>query len=152
MVENAYVKKSNDEKAIIINKGSDGFGFTVFESIQGQRVKKILYPERCENLLEGDTLLEMRTTYPHGSPSCPVGEERVTNFRGLPHHELVSILRECPVGFWAKLIVRRNSPKHRLASFFIHFLRIWRHTLCACVCLSALHINSKIAQVKKVDF
>ncbi|VDO46680.1 unnamed protein product, partial [Brugia timori] len=96
VTENAYVTRSDDVKEIIINKGSDGFGFTIFESIQGQRVKKILYPERCENLLEGDTLLEMRTTYPRMS-----------------HHELVSILRDCPVGFWAKLIVRRNSPKHR---------------------------------------
>ncbi|KAK6109632.1 PDZ domain (Also known as DHR or GLGF) family protein [Brugia pahangi] len=113
VTENAYVTRSDDVKEIIINKGSDGFGFTIFESIQGQRVKKILYPERCENLLEGDTLLEMRTTYPRGNSSCPVGEERVTNFRGMPHHELVSILRDCPVGFWAKLIVRRNSPKHR---------------------------------------
>uniref|UniRef100_A0A915PF53 Uncharacterized protein n=1 Tax=Setaria digitata TaxID=48799 RepID=A0A915PF53_9BILA len=113
VTENAYLTRSDDEKEIIINKGSDGFGFTIFESMQGQRVKKILYPERCENLLEGDTLLEMRTTYPHGSPSCPMGEERVTNFRGMPHHELVSILRDCPVGFWAKLAVRRNSPKHR---------------------------------------
>ncbi|KAL3981448.1 PDZ domain (Also known as DHR or GLGF) family protein [Acanthocheilonema viteae] len=113
VTENAYVTRSDDVKEIIINKGSDGFGFTIFESIQGQRVKKILYPERCENLLEGDTLLEMRTTYPHGNPNCPVGEERITNFRGMPHHELVSVLRECPVGFWAKLIVRRNSPKHR---------------------------------------
>ncbi|CAG9529906.1 unnamed protein product [Cercopithifilaria johnstoni] len=113
VTENAYVTRSDDVKEIIINKGSDGFGFTIFESIQGQRVKKILYPERCENLLEGDTLLEMRTTHPHGNPNCPVGEERITNFRGMPHHELVSILRECPVGFWAKLIVRRNSPKHR---------------------------------------
>lgn len=94
-------------------QGSDGFGFTIFESIQGQRVKKILYPERCENLLEGDTLLEMRTTYPHGSAKNPVGEERVTNFRGMPHHELVSVLRDCPVGFWARLLVRRSSPKHR---------------------------------------
>ncbi|VDK61353.1 unnamed protein product [Onchocerca ochengi] len=113
VTENAYITRSDDVKEIIINKGSNGFGFTIFESIQGQRVKKILYPERCENLLEGDTLLEMRTTYPHGNPSCPIGEERVTNFRGMPHHELVSILRDCPVGFWAKLIVRRNSPKHR---------------------------------------
>ncbi|EJD74403.1 PDZ domain-containing protein [Loa loa] len=55
----------------------------------------------------------MRTTYPHGNPSCPMGEERITNFRGMPHHELVSVLRDCPIGFWAKLIVRRNSPKHR---------------------------------------
>lgn len=108
------------KRIFYISQGSDGFGFTIFESIQGQRVKKILYPERCENLLEGDTLLEMRTTYPHGSPSCPVGEEHVTNFRGMPHHELVSILRECPIGFWAKLVVRRNSPKHRLAHHF-HF-------------------------------
>ncbi|KAM3727077.1 Membrane-associated guanylate kinase, WW and PDZ domain-containing protein [Dirofilaria immitis] len=113
VTENAYITRSDDVKEIIINKGSDGFGFTIFESIQGQRVKKILYPERCENLLEGDTLLEMRTTYPHGNPNCPTGEERVTNFRGMPHHELVSILRDCPVGFWAKLIVRRNSPRHR---------------------------------------
>ncbi|VDK74891.1 unnamed protein product [Litomosoides sigmodontis] len=113
VTENAYVTRPDDVKEIVINKGSDGFGFTIFESIQGQRVKKILYPERCENLLEGDTLLEMRTTYPHGNPNCPMGEERITDFRGMPHHELVSILRECPVGFWAKLLVRRNSPKQR---------------------------------------
>uniref|UniRef100_F1KSV9 Membrane-associated guanylate kinase, WW and PDZ domain-containing protein 1 n=1 Tax=Ascaris suum TaxID=6253 RepID=F1KSV9_ASCSU len=113
VTENAYAPRSHDEKEILIKKGDDGFGFTIFESLQGQRVKKILYPERCENLLEGDTLLEMRTTYPNGSPSKPFGQEVVTNFRGMPHHELVSVLRDCPVGFWAKLIVRRHSPRHR---------------------------------------
>ncbi|KHN86170.1 Membrane-associated guanylate kinase, WW and PDZ domain-containing protein 3 [Toxocara canis] len=113
ITENAYASRSHDEKEIHIRKGDDGFGFTIFESLQGQRVKKILYPERCGNLLEGDTLLEMRTTYPNGSPGKPIGQEVITNFRGMPHHELVSILRDCPVGFWAKLIVRRHSPRHR---------------------------------------
>lgn len=113
ITENAYSTRPHDEREIIIRKGDDGFGFTIFESVQGQRVKKILHPERCENLLEGDTLLEMRSTYPQGSPLKPIGPERVTNFRGMPHHDLVSILRDCPVGFWAKLLVRRNSPRHR---------------------------------------
>ncbi|MCP9266461.1 Membrane-associated guanylate kinase, WW and PDZ domain-containing protein 3 [Dirofilaria immitis] len=40
VTENAYITRSDDVKEIIINKGSDGFGFTIFESIQGQRVKK----------------------------------------------------------------------------------------------------------------
>ncbi|VDK42073.1 unnamed protein product [Anisakis simplex] len=122
VTENAYASKAQDEKEIFIKKrmgilheqGDDGFGFTIFESLQGQKVKKVLYPERCENLLEGDTLLEMRTTYPNGSPNKPVGHEVITNFRGMAHHELVSVLRDCPVGFWAKLIVRRQSPRHRI--------------------------------------
>ncbi|VDN08054.1 unnamed protein product [Thelazia callipaeda] len=113
VTENAYITRSDDEREIIIRKDNNGFGFTFFDSIQGQRVKKILCPEKCENLLEGDTLLEMRTTYPYESTGISMGEERVTNFRGMPHHELISILNDCPIGFWAKLLVRRNSPKHR---------------------------------------
>uniref|UniRef100_A0A0N5AHE7 PDZ domain-containing protein n=1 Tax=Syphacia muris TaxID=451379 RepID=A0A0N5AHE7_9BILA len=116
VTENAYSSRIYDEREIVIIKAEDGFGFTIFESMHGQRVKKILHPERCENLLEGDTLLEMRTTYPNGTVSNPLGPYQVTNFRGMSHQELVSVLRECPTGFWAKLLVRRNSPRHRFRS------------------------------------
>ncbi|MFH4979083.1 hypothetical protein AB6A40_005792 [Gnathostoma spinigerum] len=113
VTENAYTAQSHEEREVIISKGEDGFGFTIFESFNGQRVKKILHPDRCENLMEGDALLEMKTTYPQGTPNSPVGPERVTNFRTMSHHELVTFLRECPVGFWAKLTVLRHLPRYR---------------------------------------
>ncbi|VDO14626.1 unnamed protein product, partial [Haemonchus placei] len=47
----------------------------------GQRVKKILYPEQCANLLEGDTIVELDGR----------------NVRAIPHTQLVDMLRECPV-------------------------------------------------------
>ncbi|PIO73450.1 PDZ/DHR/GLGF domain protein [Teladorsagia circumcincta] len=99
ITENVYQTggRSRDLHEIEIIKGSEGFGFTIADSATGQRVKKILYPEQCANLLEGDTIVELDGR----------------NVRAVPHTQLVDMLRECPVGHRGRLVVRRSSPKHR---------------------------------------
>ncbi|KAK5977210.1 PDZ/DHR/GLGF domain protein [Trichostrongylus colubriformis] len=99
ITENVYQTggRSRDLHEIEIIKGSEGFGFTIADSATGQRVKKILYPEQCANLLEGDTIVELDGR----------------NVRAIPHTQLVDMLRECPVGHRGRLVVRRSSPKHR---------------------------------------
>ncbi|CAD6196706.1 unnamed protein product [Caenorhabditis auriculariae] len=100
VTENVYSSTSNrsrDLHDIDIFKGSEGFGFTIADSVNGQRVKKILYPSQCPNLMEGDTIVELDGR----------------NVRAVPHTQLVDILRECPVGYRGRLVVRRGSPKSR---------------------------------------
>ncbi|GMT25321.1 hypothetical protein PFISCL1PPCAC_16618 [Pristionchus fissidentatus] len=80
---------------IDIHKGSDGFGFTIAESVNGQRVKNILYPAQCPNLSEGDVIVELDGR----------------DVRSVGHRQLVEMLRECPLGYRGKLLVRRASPK-----------------------------------------
>ncbi|VDM63469.1 unnamed protein product, partial [Angiostrongylus costaricensis] len=98
ITENVYQTggRSRDLHEIEIIKGTEGFGFTIADSATGQRVKKILYPEQCANLLEGDTIVELDGR----------------NVRAVPHTQLVDMLRECPVGHRGRLVVRRSSPKH----------------------------------------
>ncbi|KAK6749570.1 hypothetical protein RB195_001904 [Necator americanus] len=99
ITENVYQTggKSRDLHDIDIIKGPEGFGFTIADSASGQRVKKILYPEQCANLLEGDTIVELDGR----------------NVRAISHTQLVDMLRECPIGHRGRLVVRRSSPKHR---------------------------------------
>ncbi|CAJ0601351.1 unnamed protein product [Cylicocyclus nassatus] len=99
ITENVYQTggRSRDLHDIEIIKGKEGFGFTIADSATGQRVKKILYPEQCANLLEGDTIVELDGR----------------NVRAIPHTQLVDMLRECPIGHRGRLVVRRSSPKHR---------------------------------------
>ncbi|EYC18533.1 hypothetical protein Y032_0027g1572 [Ancylostoma ceylanicum] len=99
ITENVYQTggRSRDLHDIEIVKGPEGFGFTIADSATGQRVKKILYPEQCANLLEGDTIVELDGR----------------NVRAIPHTHLVDMLRECPIGHRGRLVVRRSSPKHR---------------------------------------
>lgn len=70
---------------------------TVAVSLQGQRVKKVLFPSQCPNLLEGDVIVELDGR----------------DVRHVGHTQLVDILRECPLGHTGVLLVRRSSPKHR---------------------------------------
>jgi atrophin-1 interacting protein 1 len=77
--------------------GFQGFGFTITDSPQGQRIKNILYPDQCPNLLEGDLILEVD------------GE----NALQLSHQHLVRMLQEFPIGYQTKIVVSRQSPKHR---------------------------------------
>lgn len=67
-----YNYRNKDMLEIQIKKGSKGFGFTITDSLQGmallkflkmltlgQRVKTVRYPEQCQNLLEGDIIVEV---------------------------------------------------------------------------------------------
>uniref|UniRef100_A0A1I7XR35 Membrane-associated guanylate kinase, WW and PDZ domain-containing protein 1-like n=1 Tax=Heterorhabditis bacteriophora TaxID=37862 RepID=A0A1I7XR35_HETBA len=99
ITENVYTTggRSRDLHEIEISKGTEGFGFTIADSVSGQRVKKILYPAQCPNLMEGDTIVELDGR----------------NVRATPHTQLVDMLRECSVGHRGRLVVKRSSPKHR---------------------------------------
>uniref|UniRef100_A0A914BVU6 Uncharacterized protein n=1 Tax=Acrobeloides nanus TaxID=290746 RepID=A0A914BVU6_9BILA len=92
-----FHQRNKEILEIQIRKGSKGFGFTITDSLQGQRVKTVRYPEQCQNLLEGDVILEVDGR----------------NVRNIPHAELVQLLHDCPVGFQTRMLVSRNSPRHR---------------------------------------
>ncbi|CAJ0928878.1 unnamed protein product, partial [Mesorhabditis belari] len=78
---------------ITIMKGNEGFGFTIADNPNGQRVRKIIYAAQCPNLLEGDIICELD------------GKD----VRGAQHNQLVEMLRELPIGHRGRLTVRRIS-------------------------------------------
>uniref|UniRef100_H3D3K3 Membrane-associated guanylate kinase, WW and PDZ domain-containing protein 2 n=1 Tax=Tetraodon nigroviridis TaxID=99883 RepID=H3D3K3_TETNG len=74
-------------------KGAEGFGFTIADSPTGQRVKQVLEPgsQGASGLLEGDLILE-------------VNQQPVT---AAGHGRVVEMLKECPVGAEATLLIQR---------------------------------------------
>uniref|UniRef100_A0A671XR79 Membrane-associated guanylate kinase, WW and PDZ domain-containing protein 2 n=1 Tax=Sparus aurata TaxID=8175 RepID=A0A671XR79_SPAAU len=74
-------------------KGSEGFGFTIADSPTGQRVKQVLEPgsQGASGLIEGDLILEVNQ-----QPVAAAGHGRV-----------VEMLKECPVGAEATLLIQR---------------------------------------------
>ncbi|GMR49053.1 hypothetical protein PMAYCL1PPCAC_19248, partial [Pristionchus mayeri] len=92
---NGAVNRGGELVKIEIHKGNDGFGFTIAESINGQRVKNILYPAQCPNLCEGDVIVELDGR----------------DVRSIGHKQLVDLLRDCPLGYRGRLLVRRATPK-----------------------------------------
>uniref|UniRef100_A0A4W4HLA2 Membrane-associated guanylate kinase, WW and PDZ domain-containing protein 1 n=1 Tax=Electrophorus electricus TaxID=8005 RepID=A0A4W4HLA2_ELEEL len=89
---------------VTLLKGPDGFGFTIADSQGGQRVKQILEAQGCPGLCEGDLIME-------------INQQLVL---ALSHTQVVELLKECPVGAEAKLVVQRGhfspwkSPKQVL--------------------------------------
>lgn len=76
-----------------ITKGNMGFGFTIADSIYGQKVKQILDRTRCQNLNEGDILLGINET----------------NVKDADHNGVVNALKECPVGVPTTIAVLRGA-------------------------------------------
>ncbi|XP_071035063.1 membrane-associated guanylate kinase, WW and PDZ domain-containing protein 1 isoform X4 [Parasteatoda tepidariorum] len=89
---NHQVPNKADFLSVEIVKGKNGFGFTIADSVYGQKVKKILDRDRCQYLLEGDILIEINHK----------------NIRGLPHSEVVQILKECPCDKSAHITIQRG--------------------------------------------
>ncbi|XP_075870919.1 membrane-associated guanylate kinase, WW and PDZ domain-containing protein 2 isoform X4 [Nelusetta ayraudi] len=79
-------------------KGSEGFGFTIADSPTGQRVKQVLEPgsQAAAGLIEGDLILEVNQ-----QPVAAAGHGRV-----------VEMLKECPVGAEATLLIQRAGTGH----------------------------------------
>ncbi|XP_029010754.1 membrane-associated guanylate kinase, WW and PDZ domain-containing protein 2-like isoform X6 [Betta splendens] len=80
-------------------KGSEGFGFTIADSPTGQRVKQqVLEPgsQGASGLIEGDLILEVNQ-----QPVAAAGHGRV-----------VEMLKECPVGAEATLLIQRPGTGH----------------------------------------
>ncbi|MED6270711.1 hypothetical protein CHARACLAT_013127 [Characodon lateralis] len=76
-------------------KSVDGFGFTIADSLTGQRVKQVLEPQGCPGLCEGDLILEINKQ--------PVA--------GFSHTQVVELLKECAVGAEASLVVQRGGTE-----------------------------------------
>ncbi|KAI4826260.1 hypothetical protein KUCAC02_021901, partial [Chaenocephalus aceratus] len=79
-------------------KGAEGFGFTIADSPNGQRVKQVLDPgsQAASGLIEGDLILEVNQ-----QPVAAAGHGRV-----------VEMLKECPVGAEATLLIQRGATGH----------------------------------------
>ncbi|KAM4569469.1 membrane-associated guanylate kinase, WW and PDZ domain-containing protein 2a isoform 5-T5 [Odontesthes bonariensis] len=76
-------------------KGVDGFGFTIADSVTGQRVKQVLEPQGCPGLCEGDLIVEINKQ--------PV--------QGFTHAQVVELLKECAVGAETSLVVQRGGTE-----------------------------------------
>ncbi|XP_068595941.1 membrane-associated guanylate kinase, WW and PDZ domain-containing protein 2 [Brachionichthys hirsutus] len=78
-------------------KGAEGFGFTIADSPTGQRVKQVLEPgsQGASGLIEGDLILEVNQ-----QPVAAAGHGRV-----------VEMLKECPVGAEATLLIQRAGGR-----------------------------------------
>ncbi|XP_051974424.1 membrane-associated guanylate kinase, WW and PDZ domain-containing protein 2-like [Xyrauchen texanus] len=77
-------------------KGADGFGFTIEDSNGGQRVKQILEAQGCPGLCESDLIVEINQ-----QPALT-----------LSHTQVVELLKECPVGAEATLVIQRGGTGH----------------------------------------
>nr|XP_027202719.1 membrane-associated guanylate kinase, WW and PDZ domain-containing protein 2-like [Dermatophagoides pteronyssinus] len=87
----------NDEDYDIINlkiiKGFQGFGFTISEGHNGQKVKKILDIERCCSLRQGDILISINGM----------------DLQQLQHLDVVELLKQCPVNESTEFMVKRKK-------------------------------------------
>ncbi|KAA8590246.1 hypothetical protein FQN60_014180 [Etheostoma spectabile] len=91
-------------------KGAEGFGFTIADSPTGQRVKQVLEPgsQGASGLIEGDLILEVNQ-----QPVAAAGHGRV-----------VEMLKECPVGAEATLLIQRGATEsNRLSKSALSKLR-----------------------------
>uniref|UniRef100_A0A673GFH9 Membrane-associated guanylate kinase, WW and PDZ domain-containing protein 2-like n=1 Tax=Sinocyclocheilus rhinocerous TaxID=307959 RepID=A0A673GFH9_9TELE len=79
--------------SLTITKGTEGFGFTIADSPTGQRVKQVLEPQGCPGLCEGDLMVEINQK----------------GLQGLNHTQVVQLLKECPVGAEATLVIQRGA-------------------------------------------
>lgn len=87
-----------------LEKGSNGFGFTITDGSSGQKVKKILDPERCVDLKQGDLLLSVNST----------------NLQSLNHNQVVEVLKECPVGDSASITIKRRKRFRSKTPVMLH--------------------------------
>uniref|UniRef100_A0A8C1GHX0 Membrane associated guanylate kinase, WW and PDZ domain containing 2b n=1 Tax=Cyprinus carpio TaxID=7962 RepID=A0A8C1GHX0_CYPCA len=79
--------------SLTITKGTEGFGFTIADSPTGQRVKQVLEPQGCPGLCEGDLMVEINQK----------------GLQGLNHTQVVQLLKDCPVGTEATLVIQRGA-------------------------------------------
>ncbi|ESO06466.1 hypothetical protein HELRODRAFT_188365 [Helobdella robusta] len=77
---------------LIIVKGPTGFGFTLADRPEGQKVKQLVDMNRCRGLSEDDLLLE-------------INNQSIRNFS---HLEVVQMLKLCPTNQPALFLVERK--------------------------------------------
>ncbi|XP_050671825.1 membrane-associated guanylate kinase, WW and PDZ domain-containing protein 2 isoform X2 [Leptidea sinapis] len=85
------------ELSVRLRRGAAGFGFTIADSVHGQKVKKVLDRSRCAGLREGDLLLQ-------------IGD---TDVRHAPHQRVVQVLKDCPAMSATTLRVYRKNTVTR---------------------------------------
>ena len=76
-----------------IVKGAMGFGFTIADSIYGQKVKQILDKARCKTLAEGDILIEINRV----------------KVKDMPHSDVVAVLKGCRKGDEVDVVIQRGG-------------------------------------------
>jgi len=89
----AVFQHSPNLLSVDIVRGPMGFGFTIADSVHGQRVKQLLDRPRCRGLIEGDLLVEING--------------RIV--RDMKHTNVVEILQKCPIGSAASFLVQRGG-------------------------------------------
>ncbi|KAL0859627.1 hypothetical protein ABMA27_010753 [Loxostege sticticalis] len=94
---NLSTSEPGRELLLTLRRGAAGFGFTIADSVHGQKVKKVLDRSRCAGLREGDLLLQ-------------IGD---TDVRHSPHQHVVQVLKECPAMHETTLRVWRRSNAAR---------------------------------------
>ncbi|XP_022836439.1 membrane-associated guanylate kinase, WW and PDZ domain-containing protein 1 isoform X2 [Spodoptera litura] len=102
--DNSSSNEPGRELVLTLRRGAAGFGFTIADSVHGQKVKKVLDRSRCAGLREGDLLLQ-------------IGD---TDVRHAPHQHVVQVLKECPALQASRLVVWRRSPAPRTRSATRH--------------------------------
>jgi len=91
--ENANSDTSPTLLTVDVVRGPMGFGFTIADSIHGQRVKQLLDRPRCRGLMEGDLIVE-------------INGRIVRDFK---HASVVEILQKCPIGSAASFVIQRGG-------------------------------------------
>jgi len=103
----AVFQHSPNLLSVDIVRGPMGFGFTIADSVHGQRVKQLLDRPRCRGLMEGDLLVEING--------------RIV--RDMKHTSVVEVLQKCPIGSTASFLVQRGGQI---------FLCLWHISLFRC--------------------
>jgi len=80
---------------IYIDKGDNGFGFTIHQSTAGQRIKTIMDRSRCAYLMEGDLIVQIN--------SEPLANKS--------HGETVHLLKSIPPRTRTLLLISRADPE-----------------------------------------
>ena len=95
---------------IPIVKGAMGFGFTIADSIYGQKVKQILDKARCKTLAEGDILIEINRV----------------KVKDMPHADVVGVLKGCRKGDEVDVVVQRGGMSRSCLLIFLAALILCR--------------------------
>lgn len=78
---------------ISIMKGTQGFGFTIADSLYGQRVRQVIDGQRCKSLAEGDLLLEVNRI----------------GVKDMPHQQVVQLLKNCLSDMEVSFLIQRGG-------------------------------------------
>uniref|UniRef100_A0A336JYE8 CSON007412 protein n=1 Tax=Culicoides sonorensis TaxID=179676 RepID=A0A336JYE8_CULSO len=84
-----------------IIKSENGFGFTIADSFQGQKVKKILDSDTCQHVLVGDILISINGI----------------DVKAMSHNQVVDVLKDCPKNAETSIKVLRSKSSSRYRKY-----------------------------------